>query len=559
MEFGYGPTRYLPRLNYEQEQRLKHSWKQIFSEMAPDRTIQLAPIQKYLEGRYSNSLHVKYAYEHFETFGGIECASGQYGNNGVYNMFVQFKEVKDAVYFLRKGHCRIRGMKYAVKQLESDSISVKLKNLTFQEEVDPLSIVPLENSVNNILNTLDDDCLCLIFEQINQLADFVSITKVCIRFKRLAKKISKSLLKKQILWFADLTIENKIKLPQIEEFLSEFGSSVFSVGFDNDEINHIANAPNVLLKMVNKYCKNVQKLYFYGVTEITRQTVFEVQPLLSKLKELGINLWGISIFMEFTSFISACNELEYLYIDIFDEFQYSLPTITFPNLITFQCTSNDSPFEEFLEHNPQIEELCIDHSQNVCNLVASNMKNIREFRLNNSELLTKRDITGLKNMESLKVHLSYSYLEDSIRSIFVMKNITTLYIVVTMPLDHNLLIEMMQSLYNLKELRIVLDHQEHKFPTGLLRKMLQYANHLSDFHIEWPTNSLNYFAEPDYYDILETVKDRTEKIKLNLHIQCVTNLLEVSTGYRTKLIHLNMVPDWLIVTLTYDSKIGTES
>lgn len=510
MEFGYGPTFYSSELDYEEEQQLKKSWKQLYTGVTPDRTIQLAPIEDQRGLDYQNGFqtneYVQCAYKNFKQFGVVESINIHYGwtenQYTLYKLFVQFKDVEVAGLFLKRGHCRFRGVKYEVKPLQKpsngDNISIQLENLTFQEEEDPLSICPTEDSPNNILNALDDDCLCLVFEQIDQLADFVTITKVCTRFKRLVKRISRSIIKQFTLNFADLTLEKEVKLSEIEEFLCEFGSFILNVSLNKICINHIVDAPNILLKMINKYCKNIRKLYLRDIIEITSQTVFEIQPLLSKLKHLDIALSGGPEFIEFTLFISVCTKLEYLYLYIEEfvwfEFQYILPTITFPNLIGFHLiyrTTGDSlmSYYEFLERNPQIEILTIFYTENLCHFVAHDMPNIREINIFSlDENLPGQNIIALRKLKHLKVKLSWYDSLDSIRRILPVKNINRLCLTITSTnlTDQDLLIELTKDLHKLTNLQIFFDEQ--MVSMNLLKQMLQHAHQLSDFYVVCPMN-----------------------------------------------------------------------
>lgn len=528
-------------------------WEEIFSGPASDKTIRLVPINKYIDYR---DILEESGYEYVKQFGEVESTSMQYGKYGVYYILVHFEDAENVNRFLKRGHCTIFFHKFEVKppldqihQSTTNIISKHLENLSKVNET-----VPAEDSPHNIMNALDDECLCLIFERIHELTDFISLTNVCWRFKRITKRISNSKMKEiGTIRFTYLIIENKIPLSQMEDFLCEFGSSILSVSLDYYLTQHISNAPNILLKMIHKFCKNIKKLELCDFFDITKQTLFEIQPLLSKLKDLTIiQCLNESIFMEFTSFLSACSQLECFIFNTTAKFQYQyvLPAITFPNLKIIHL-NNEMSCDAFLEHNPQIEALRINYMENICHFVAKNMPNLRDFELNNCSSLTENDVIHLKYHENLKVSFGYVHIDASIRNIFPMKCITTLYLIADTPFYENLLIELSKSLYNLKHLHIRMEHKQSTISTAKLKQMLQYANQLSELHLNWPNNFLYYFDERDYYDILEIVKNRTNQIKLNIHIVCTTSMFLVCTGYRHKSIYLNKDPAWLSVSLNY--------
>lgn len=130
-------------------------------------------------------------------------------------------------------------------------------------------------------------------------------------------------------------------------------------------LENIPDAPNILLKLLYKHCKNLRELVVVvEIPNITKETLLEIRPLPSQLKCFHINLSPGSVFGPFNDCLVYCTQLETLAITGLNRTQYTLPAITFPKLIDFEKTVDDISSDEFLAHNPQMEKLRINYSPN---------------------------------------------------------------------------------------------------------------------------------------------------------------------------------------------------
>lgn len=508
------------------------------------------------------------AYDFFERFGGIESTNIRIRTAGdLHYVLVQFKDAKVADDLIKQGQIMMNNIEFEIKPLYeirkpndkssiNNSITEQMETSTLSEmNIDSLTLT--QNSPNNIMNALFDDCLRLIFEKIYHPADFNSIANVCLRFKRIAKEIFPSKIRQRTISLDKLIFGHEISLLQIETFLRDFGWSVSSVYLSEYHLKNISNESNTLLRMMAKYCKNLEHLDLH-LTGVETQTLIDIHPLLSKLKYLRIYLSHKLNFGPFTEFISACTQLETLKLTGWNINEYTLPAITFQKLINFEMTVPDFSIDAFLKLNPQIEELDTTYSLNVCRLAANKMPNIRKFILdnNNNNLFNELDSIHLRHIKHLEVHMSAELSASITNIIFPMKNIKELRLSVNNNIfDESLLIGLTRNLYNLKKLYIFLESTEQKITTNLFKKMLQNANQLSELQIYWANESFRHFDESDYYEILEIVKSRANHLKLIIEIVCQTTLfdpkVESFSGHKTKLIRFDMDPKWLSVSVTY--------
>lgn len=170
---------------------------------------------------------------------------------------------------------------------------------------------------DNILTLPNDDCLRQIFGKFYRLNDFHSIAKVCMQFNRIAKEVFASKIKHKSVNFKDLMDkdEGEITLSEIEIFLSNFGSSIFSTAITkmSCSFENIPNASDILLNLIHKHCKNLRKLTV--TVNITKETLYDIRPILSQLKYLQINLWPALDIGSFNDCLVYCTQLETLCIN----------------------------------------------------------------------------------------------------------------------------------------------------------------------------------------------------------------------------------------------------
>lgn len=199
----------------------------------------------------------------------------------------------------------------ALHQLTSDQI----------DETDDIdsspSPPPAQDSTHHILNALDDHCLCEIFQSFEHVADFDAIANVCQRFNRIARRVFPTKISMRLIHFNfdDLVFDdgvhfNFITLSQIETFLINFGSSIFSLQFRPYYLEPIPNAANSALKLIHKYCKNIGSLNIELYAE-QNQISDELQSIFSKLLCFNVR------FLQYTpdrTFLSTCTKVEQLHV-----------------------------------------------------------------------------------------------------------------------------------------------------------------------------------------------------------------------------------------------------
>lgn len=494
-------------------------------------------------------------YEFFKQFGEVE--STRFGHRkGIDNLIVQFEDATVSNDLVKKGEVEWNGCQFLIKPFHEkfDSKDELLEYLKEFNITNPQP--PPEHSQENIMTALNDECLGHIFEKIHNLADIYSITNVCQRFKKIGKETFPSVMKHEEVRFTELIHEGGTTLADIENFLRDFGASISWIVFWEHQLKHIPDVSNNLLKMVHKYCTNLEHLEIIYSTDIKNQTIADIRPLLSKLKYLETVYVG-SDFDAFSDFISECTQLETLKMRGISSFALEaiLPEINFPKLIHFQIDNPIVFIDSFLEKNSQIEELSVPYTPEICKLISTHLPKIRKLTLHDKESFEETDCMYLKNRQHLEISM-YKDITPSIVNIFPMRNITALSLTADTIFDTSLLVKVMDHLRNLKTLNIWLANEEITITTDLLKEIVLYGNNMSKLEIQLPKNVIYHCDEKEYYEILDKVETRCDIIKLELIITATTTMVDKSkldsTGHNRKLIRMDMVPDWLSITKIYE-------
>lgn len=469
-------------------------------------------------------------YDFFKQFGDIKSTMhfGRYGKENY--VLVEFARKEVAAQMAMRRGFTINGNKYKVESIEKTDTFIYDLNLEPAE----ISKPPSNDSSKNILIVLNDDCIGLIFEKISNIRDFHSISNVCVRFNRIARKIFSSKIKRRCVNFGDYLLNDEdLQMVQIENFLCDFGSFVESLEISEHYIQGTDGKSNTLLKIIHKYCKNLRKLDLH-VSGVDNQTVSEIQPLLSKLEYLYLGFVCGSDFGSFNEFISTCTQLQTLTITgcrSYDEF--SMPNVNFPNLINFKINAADIAIDSFLECNPQIETITVKHPSNVRSFFDHDMPKTQKFSLiNPNACITEEQSIHLRSLKKVeRMHLEIS-LDDSIINIFGLKNIMdlTLHIKTTFNEDH--LVSLVKNLWHLEEMRIYHD-TTYQINLDTIKQMLQHTNQLSYLLILWPINVIQPFDENDYNEMLKFVKNRST---CALHLKFInqTTLFDDTNGLKRK-------------------------
>lgn len=263
-----------------------------------------------------------------------------------------------------------------------------------------------------------------------------------------------------------------------------------------------------------------------------------------------------SDFKLFTEFISACTQLKTLVISGWNEFRFVLPAQKFSNLRDFKLIGPLSNMEinEFVRQNPQIENLEVCYSLELCRLVNDEMSNIRKLAL--YDVLEDIDSTSLKDLMQSEIEITTD-LNRSMENIFAMKNITKLWLNLDNLFDESILIELTRNLCNLQKLTIQVSiHRDYNITTELLKMMLSHADQLIGFYIFPAHNFIYRFYESDYFEILDIVKSRANHKNLNIEIIRFYTLFnshaESVSAHKAKFIHFNMNRKLLTVSIIYE-------
>lgn len=238
---------------------------------------------------------------------------------------------------------------------------------------------PDVDSPQNILNSLNDDCLRVILENCD-ISSLVEIAFTCTRFPEMAKVVYRHKFRK-----TKHIIELQTwSLQKIEQYLQIFG----------DECEYfdltLFDTPDAILGMIIKHCTNLKGLLYY-TKELP--VAYEIKKIFSKLQRLHAS--QVDRF-NLTKVFKEEPLLEMLHLE---ECGVLLPQQNFPNLVDVKMAScsilNGNSYEWFFLRNPQILRLemfniydaeCLAVIKFMCNLEELTMISFGvDFYTNSSE------------------------------------------------------------------------------------------------------------------------------------------------------------------------------
>ncbi|XP_031637709.1 uncharacterized protein LOC116350112 [Contarinia nasturtii] len=495
--------------------------------------------------------------------------------------FVEFEEEYNSVAenLLSKGYMEIEDKKYRVKSYNDyiqDSKQVFTTILKLDDtEDDPLLQPPDQDSPKHILNVLNDDCLFAFFERLH-FSTLISVAKVCIRFNGIAKKAFSSKYKFGKINILDLEWNRQPTLSQVKRFLNEFGSSITSLSLLKRSVGRYTRRgikdTGILLEMINKYCKSLNELEFESL-EVHEQTLYEIRGLFERLEILRVhNLKTASIF----DIISVCSELKILdlhfFSDIRDDGYFVLPNTIHPKLIevNMRFPSKDAhlyskAIQRFTELNSKLKILKLWLAFKLVMTNLSKLNELNEFEIileysNFPTLIMKTLSSPNVQIENLKLFIanwpSGSLEHDLIETLSKFPNLTEIRIRFVHSLISDVLILLLKKLPNMKTLSFNLYRLKDfnvisKNECFIIKSILQHANQLSK--LTFMTENAHFpfdrypISNAEYYDILKSVENRRNGIKLTIEFLFCGDLETEYTDQSQSILILNMVPHLLTI------------
>lgn len=145
--------------------------------------------------------------------------------------FIEFEDDSVSHELISKGYMEIEDSKCEVKSYEAykrELRQISATVLKLDSAIGALWQPPEQDSSTHILNVLNDDCLREIFKKLH-FSTLLSVINVCVRFNRVAKEEFSDKYKSKKIHIYDLAWNREPTKSQINDFLSEFGSSISSV------------------------------------------------------------------------------------------------------------------------------------------------------------------------------------------------------------------------------------------------------------------------------------------------------------------------------------------
>lgn len=464
--------------------------------------------------------------------------------------FMEFEDESDSVAateeLIAKGQMDFEDKRIQVKSLKEYKrrfrrISANILNVV--DTFDTLLQPPAQDSPQNILNVLCDDCLREIFKKLH-FSTLDTVANVCIRFNLVAKEAFLSKYQSKTINILELDWNRNPTMSQIEYFLKKFGSSISSISTIKEVFTHphyrLNVDANIILKMIGTHCKNLKKLEFSGLN-VNDRAFYENRELFERLKILKIrDTTSPSIF----DILSMCSQLECLYIDtyfydmVYKDFKekITMPKIAMPKLVEANISSSclrgscsfSSSFNpalvKFLELNSKLKILKIGGSELELNDSIMNalggLSELNEFdieiKVDNLNTLLQQTLS-IHKIQNLKLKLGVFTMDANFCNIISkFRHITALNLNAEYNLNHIILL--LQNLPHLKSLDlrprhlIIFEDCKENLIT-IIKTIVQHANQLSKLTLtsihsksgsfrKYPINDINY------YDILESVEHR---------------------------------------------------
>lgn len=315
----------------------------------------------------------------------------------IHSVFKQFGEIKNILYFEQQLKCEtiiefktpeganaaylkrhiqigshtiiVQRFNTFLKKCYSDEVKGKINDILLQP--------PGEQSPNNILNILNDDCLYEIFKKIPS-SNYGSIANVCVRFNRilsemLSRKYSSSYSLRSTFNISSIVYFELFTLSQAEDYLRNFGSLIYKANINGWMYKPpFITKTDLICKMISDHCENLRSFQINDFVMLNCMAN-ELIPLFTRIEELIVTK-------------TPSSEGPILNF---------LPAINCPKLIAFQWDVrkfdrlDDIPFvHKFISYNTQLESLEYGYqtkSHCLVNVDFSNLKHLKMLTLFNYE------------------------------------------------------------------------------------------------------------------------------------------------------------------------------
>lgn len=307
---------------------------------------------------------------------------------------IEFAEITDQRFDCLSGDITLDEKKFTIRYkeirdvrrdtIEEEKIQRKLHQIQKYLN-DKLVVAPAEDSPQNIMNALNDDCLLQIFGAL-ETYELCQAANVCVRFNGIAKQAFKSRynVQKHRSLMQDLFDENITSLFQIELCLRTFGLEIRALHINHQNIGN--STTEILLRMCAHYCTKIEALQL----KVDQWNAFmdnSLRRALPHLKQLKLRFISYERSTFGDIFVGDW-PLEVLELEGLCGTYYTSLTIKLPNLIELHLRGCRDLSEQVLNQcllpNPQIRKCELQHehiSASAVNLLPTYLPKCEELAI----------------------------------------------------------------------------------------------------------------------------------------------------------------------------------
>lgn len=276
----------------------------------------------------------------------------------------------------------------------SDKYDLSIPELFYQ-----LNIVPAEDSPINIVNTVHDDCIKIILQNLTNLQDYLSAALVCNRFRNIAIRNYPAKFKTVYINAGAYTEKSiEIKSAYKEMLIINFGSLLNSITWKERN----GDDGKEFLDLITAYCgKTLKELKIVGLT-----LDFSTQLPFAVLHKLWLYESRIFNFPQ-----TLLNQLDSLYLYGQNKFYIKQ---RFPNLekcVFIKNAITEEELKEFLRKNGHLKDLKVINCKInalVFDYVGVYVENMRYLTLDLNNFAYAYELRKfMKRTELESIHLNY--------------------------------------------------------------------------------------------------------------------------------------------------------